>query len=202
MATATKRGAETLGGPPRSSRARRAYQEFQTYEFGPAPKPAIDMSQAHGVPHQPSGDLLADDSPTQPFTGLVNMLSKWRDAWSPTDDGRKNSFDFEAHDTSFGDQTQGSPVPYPQDTYDYGSQAPEVFTVEAPRPDRLAPSIPPPGTPVPRSPDSMQAARSSQSGPRYLRANTLTRIPVPTPVWDLNFIPATETGSAAQAFTI
>ena len=202
MATATKRGAETLGGPPRSSRARRAYQEFQTYEFGPAPKPAIDMSQAHGVPHQPSGDLLADDSPTQPLTGLVNMLSKWRDAWSPTDDGRKNSFDFEAHDTSFGDQTQGSPVPYPQDTYDYGSQAPEVFTVEAPRPDRLAPSIPPPGTPVPRSPDSMQAARSSQSGPRYLRANTLTRIPVPTPVWDLNFIPATETGSAAQAFTI
>ncbi|KAI3625390.1 hypothetical protein CBS9595_000751 [Malassezia furfur] len=67
--------------------------------------------------------------------------------------------------------------------------------------DHLAPSIPPPSTPVPRSPD-VRLASPNSAGQRFIRPDTQTRIPVPTPVWRLNFSQTTATPEARPCFTI
>ncbi|WFD30181.1 hypothetical protein MSPP1_001198 [Malassezia sp. CBS 17886] len=65
---------------------------------------------------------------------------------------------------------------------------------------RLAPPIPAPRTPIPRSPEVDASPRGT--GLRYVKPNPQKRIPVPAPVWTLNFTPTTATAMADIPFMI
>lgn len=65
----------------------------------------------------------------------------------------------------------------------------------------LAPSIPAPSTPIPRSPGD-EPISPRPGTVRYVKRNPLTRIPIPTPVWDLNFTSTTAVPHAPPTFTI
>lgn len=72
-------------------------------------------------------------------------------------------------------------------------------------PDRtslLAPAIPAPCTPIPRSPGDDSPSPLSPGRMRLVKHNPLTRIPVPTPIWKLDFELTTAVPHAPKPFTI
>lgn len=78
---------------------------------------------------------------------------------------------------------------------------------QTPKPEKsanahlLAPSIPPPSTPIPRSPgDEPISPRPGRF--RYVKRNPQTRIPIPTPIGDLNFTATTAVPGAPPTLTI
>lgn len=66
----------------------------------------------------------------------------------------------------------------------------------------LAPAIPAPCTPIPRSPGDDSPSPLSPGRMRLVKHNPLTRIPVPTPIWKLDFELTTAVPHAPQPFTI
>ncbi|KAL4401002.1 hypothetical protein ACI68E_002326 [Malassezia pachydermatis] len=68
--------------------------------------------------------------------------------------------------------------------------------------NHLAPSIPPPSSPIPRSPSDDSPAPREPGRLRYVKCNPQTRIPVPSPIWELDFTYTTSTPGAARVFTI
>ena len=66
----------------------------------------------------------------------------------------------------------------------------------------LAPAIPAPCTPIPRSPGDDSPSPLSPGRMRLVKHNPLTRIPVPTPIWKLDFELTTAVPHAPKPFTI
>ena len=66
----------------------------------------------------------------------------------------------------------------------------------------LAPAIPAPCTPIPRSPGDDSPSPLSPGRMRLVKHNPLTRIPVPTPIWKLDFELTTDVPHAPKPFTI
>lgn len=85
--------------------------------------------------------------------------------------------------------------------YDFGMPPPRTPSPPTTS-DFLAPAVPAPSTPVPRSPVNEPASPASSGGLRYVKPNPMTRIPVPTPVWKLDFSLTTATPEAGRVFTI
>lgn len=95
------------------------------------------------------------------------------------------------------------------DGYDY-AHVPEIQSCDATPPDdselavfeetgtHLAPSIPAPSTPIPRSPGFDALSPIAPGRMRFVKHNPMTRIPVPTPVWKLDFELSTAVPGAAD----
>ncbi|WFD39601.1 uncharacterized protein MJAP1_002581 [Malassezia japonica] len=160
-----------------------------------APAPAsITVPMLDSFPTYEAPNTSNEESSTSQF--LTQMFSSLKSPWHPSN---RPMDDCETHDTS-------EPELYPAMSSPKQETPPSTSPVWPTTPtfgtaDRLAPSIPAPSTPVPRSPDA-RAPSPSSIGKRYIKANAQTRIPVPTPVWRLNFTPTTATPMARPPFTI
>ena len=87
-------------------------------------------------------------------------------------------------------------------SYDVASPVFSSISTPVPADSHLAPSIPAPSTPIPRSPGYDARSPVAPGHMRLIKHNPLTRIPVPTPIWLLNFERTTDVPNAAPSFTI
>lgn len=141
------------------------------------------MLQQVSTENPASEDLF--QRPYTPENDASNVLKQWITPWAP----------------EVSSEEANSSIP---DILSYDASEPPPQT---PTPDQstnsnlLAPSIPAPGTPIPRSPgDEPVSPRPGRF--RYVKRNPLTRIPIPTPIWDLNFTSTTAVPHAPPTFTI
>ncbi|WFD19390.1 Gly-Xaa carboxypeptidase [Malassezia caprae] len=112
--------------------------------------------------------------PYTPDHEASSVLNEWITPWVPEGQAEEENLSI--------------PEILPYDTSERPPQTPTPdHSINA---DLLAPSIPAPSTPIPRSPgDEPISPRPGRF--RYVKRNPLTRIPIPTPIWDLNFTSTT-----------
>lgn len=143
----------------------------------------------------------AEPKPARP-SAIAQMLS-----WRPWSTAKDDTEDADEYETTFGSEYSYEQDPYQApvqyDTPELGLPAPDMPICRTPPPKEglLAPAVPAPSTPAQRSPIVGQPSPSGR-GRRYLRPNTMTRIPVPTPVYCLDFESTTWAPDAPSAFTI
>lgn len=129
------------------------------------------------------------DTKSKPAQSVSQMVSGWMSSsWTPE---------------SYADGSDVyAPVPETQ-SYDATQLADEDMSAYAPsRTSLLAPAIPAPCTPIPRSPGDDSPSPTTPGRMRLVKHNPLTRIPVPTPIWKLDFELATAVPHAPKPFTI
>ena len=147
------------------------------------------------------GEEASSPKPARP-SAIAQILS-WR-PWSTAKDDAEDTDEYETtfgSDYSYEQDPYQAPVQY--DSSELGLPAVDMPICRTPPPKEglLAPAVPAPSTPAQRSPIIGQPSPSSR-GRRYLRPNTMTRIPVPTPVYCLDFESTTWAPDAPSAFTI
>ncbi|WFD01851.1 hypothetical protein MOBT1_000531 [Malassezia obtusa] len=180
----------------RSVLGRSAYVD----ESAPLPPPttlSMPMSDTVYPEHEPLGGEEGKASNASPF--LTQMFSSLKSPWLASEKPVARD-DYETQYTSTPEIASAAAFSPKQDTLSsYSPPWPTTPTFSTM--DHLAPSIPPPSTPVPRSPETRLASPNS-AGQRFIRPDAQTRIPVPTPVWRLNFTLTTATPQARPPFTI
>ena len=130
-----------------------------------------------------------DDVNSKPVPSVSQTLSEWA----------SSSWTSESY--SDGSATN-APVPEIQ-SFDATQLVDDDMLPCAPnRNSLLAPAIPAPCTPIPRSPGDDSPSPLSPGRMRLVKHNPLTRIPVPTPIWKLDFELTTAVPHAPQPFTI
>ncbi|WFD23003.1 hypothetical protein MEQU1_001687 [Malassezia equina] len=141
------------------------------------------LQQVSTETYPASDDLFAQ--PLVPENAASCVATDWMTPWVP--------------DTSVDEESLSIPDILPYDTSEPPPRTPTPdHRVDA---NLLAPSIPAPSTPIPRSPgDEPISPRPGRF--RYVKRNPLTRIPIPTPIWDLNFTSTTAVPGAPPAFAI
>lgn len=153
------------------------------------------------VPTETFLDLGEDISePVNPRPSAIAQMLSWR-PWRTSEEPAYDPEDYEASivsDNLYGVSMEGDQFPS-----ELSIPAFDLSSCRTPPPKDgyLAPAIPPPRTPDQRSPISGPFSPST-NGRRYLRPNTMTRIPVPTPAWCLDFESTTAAPGAPDVFTI
>ena len=163
----------------------------------PATSVAIPFSDSVYDPYEPP--LVEEERVTEQSPFMTQMFASVKSPWLANEKPIAAD-DCEAQLTSSPEIPITSPYTSPPSDA-FASASPWPTTPRTSTMDRLAPSIPPPSTPVPRSPD-VRLASPNSAGQRFIRRDTQTRIPVPTPVWRLNFSQTTATPEARPCFTI
>lgn len=163
----------------------------------PATSVAIPFSDSVYDPYEPP--VVEEERVTEQSPFMTQMFASVKSPWLASEKPIAAD-DCEAQLTSSPEIPITSPYTSPPSDA-LASASPWPTTPRTSTMDRLAPSIPPPSTPVPRSPD-VRLASPNSAGQRFIRRDTQTRIPVPTPVWRLNFSQTTATHEARPCFTI